>query len=140
MANNLRCSWDEWGRNWRRKCKNISWSTICTHIVLISAKLSTLGGDALQIFLSRGVGITNLKKETFLTNRLTMELEDNFFTNITALESVRDLLVLGDRNCNIFINHSPSKSNATTIVLRVTKNSARLNSIIHEYSTKFLSE
>ena len=77
----------EWGCNSQRRRKGQNAATVCADIVLVSSELSTFGCDALEILLSRSVCVADLKKETLFTNGLTMELLDDLFADLTALET-----------------------------------------------------
>lgn len=87
MASDLRGTRKKWGckRQWRRKGQ--SRATVCTDIVLVGPELSTLSRDALEILLSRSVGIANLEEKTLFTNGLTVELLDDLFADLTTLET-----------------------------------------------------
>jgi len=49
--------------------------------------LSAFSGDTFEILLGLCIGVAYLKKQTFLTDRLAMELLDNLLTDVTALET-----------------------------------------------------
>jgi hypothetical protein len=57
--------------------------------------LASLGSDALQVLLSRGIGIANLQKKAFLTNGLAVELLDNLFADIAGLKAVNRSVLSG---------------------------------------------
>ena len=88
VASDLGGTRKKWRGNsqWRRKSENTA--TVCANIVLVGSELSTLSGDALEILLSRNVGIANLKEKALFTNGLTMELLDDLFADVTTLETV----------------------------------------------------
>jgi hypothetical protein len=50
--------------------------------------LTAFGGDALQVLLSRGIGIANLQKKALLANGLTMELLDDLFADVASLKAM----------------------------------------------------
>jgi hypothetical protein len=50
--------------------------------------LTAFGGDALQVLLSRGIGIANLQKKALLANGLTVELLDDLFADVASLKAV----------------------------------------------------
>lgn len=62
---------------------------VCTHIVLVGTELAALSCNFLEVLLSWSVGIANLKQQTLFTDGLTMELFDDFFTDLTGLEASR---------------------------------------------------
>lgn len=134
MMGNLRCTRDQRGWHDWRQGEKLSRSAISTNIVLIGSELTTLSGDTLEILLSRSVGIANLQKKTLLANWLTVELSDDFFTELTALETGYSQL----RGSNKAACHSPSKSNTTAVLAFITKDSAGENVIVDEDSTKLL--
>ncbi len=78
---------DGWVGNWRRKGKYIHRSTIGANVVLIGSELSTLGGDTLQILLSRGIRVANLEEKTLFANGLAMEFLDDLLADISGLKS-----------------------------------------------------
>ena len=78
-------------QNSRGESSNICGSTICTNIVLVGSELTAFSGDALQILLSRRVGVTNLQKEAFLANGLAVELLDDLFADVAALKAVKEV-------------------------------------------------
>jgi hypothetical protein len=49
--------------------------------------LSSFSGDSLEILLSWGVRIANLKEETFFANRLAVELLDNLLADLSGFET-----------------------------------------------------
>lgn len=136
MASDLRGTRKKWGckSQWRRKGQ--SRATICTDIVLVGPELSTFSCDALEILLSRSVGITNLEKKTLFTNGLTVELPDDLFADLTILET--GISVSEDTLSKAKWKFSPGEANTSAVVLAITKDSARTNSIVHEDSTKLL--
>lgn len=85
MGSNLRSTRNN--RRWHWREEHLDRAAISTDIVLIGPELTALGGDALQILLSRSIGIANLEKETLLANGLAMELLDDLLTDITVLEA-----------------------------------------------------
>ena len=87
----------DWGQNRGGESSDVSWSTICTNIVLVGSELTAFGGDTLQVLLSRGIGITDLQKKAFLANRLAVELLDDLFADIAALKAVRKVSII--REC-----------------------------------------
>lgn len=107
---------------WTWRCKlwregdQLNWAAIGTDVVLGSAELTALSGDFLQVLLSWSIGIANLKEKTLITDWLAMEFADNLLADVAALKA--------------------SKSNTTAVTLRVVKNSARDNSVVHEYRSK----
>jgi hypothetical protein len=50
--------------------------------------LTAFGGDALQVLLSRGIGIANLQKKALLANGLTVELLDDLFADVASLKAM----------------------------------------------------
>jgi hypothetical protein len=50
--------------------------------------LTAFSGDALQVLLSRGIGIANLQKKALLANGLTVELLDDLFADVASLKAV----------------------------------------------------
>jgi hypothetical protein len=50
--------------------------------------LTAFGGDALQVLLSRGIGIANLQKKALLANGLTVELLDDLFADVAGLKAM----------------------------------------------------
>lgn len=140
MASDLRGSREEWRRkSWgcngqgRRKSHNTA--TVSTDVVFIGSELSTLSCDALEILLGRSIGIADLKEETFFTNGLAMELSDDLFTDITALEAG---IVVSQERLETRKMSLPSETNTPTVVLAITKNPAGADCVVHEDSTKFL--
>ncbi len=124
-----------WVGNWRGKSKDIHRGTIGANIVLIGAELSTFGGDTLEVLLCRCIRIANLEEKTFFANGLTMKFLDNLLADIARLESNETSAKVSHlRNCFIL----PGKANTTAVVLMVTENSARLNSVVHEDSAELL--
>ncbi len=86
MARDLGHTRKNWGtQDWGES--NYSGITVCTYIVLIGTELAALSCDFLEVLLSGCVGIANLEQQSLFTNWLTMELFDDFFTNVTALEA-----------------------------------------------------
>jgi len=57
--------------------------------------LTAFGCNALQVLLSRGIGIANLQKKTFLTNGLAVELLDNLFADLAGLKAVNMSVLFG---------------------------------------------
>jgi hypothetical protein len=99
--------------------------------------LSALSSYTLQVLLGRGIGIANLKEETFFADGLAMELLDNLFADITGLEATTIIQshCIGKRVriCQ------PRKTDPPAVIMMITKDSARTNSVIHKDSTKFLT-
>jgi hypothetical protein len=87
VASNLPKAWVDWGWDLWRQTWKVCNSTISTDIVLICTELATLSGDTLEVLLGRCIGITDLKKKTLLAERLTMELANDFLTDVPSLES-----------------------------------------------------
>lgn len=87
MSTNLIGTRNDWGCQWRRQTNQLSRATISTNIVFIGSELTTFSGDTLEILLSRSIGISNLKEKTLFTNGLAMELLDDLFADIAALEA-----------------------------------------------------
>jgi hypothetical protein len=50
--------------------------------------LTAFSGDALQVLLSRGIGIANLQKKALLANGLTVELLDDLFADVASLKAM----------------------------------------------------
>jgi hypothetical protein len=50
--------------------------------------LTAFGGDALQVLLSRGIGIANLQKKALLANGLTVELLNDLFADVASLKAM----------------------------------------------------
>ena len=109
---------DPW--TWRcqlwREGDQLNRAAVGTDVVLGSAELTALSGDFLQVLLSWSVGIAYLKEESLITDWLAMEFADNLLADIAALEA--------------------SKSDTTAVTLRVVKNSARDDSVVHEDRSK----
>ncbi len=124
-----------WGWHGRRQGQQLNRATISTDVILVSSELATLCGDSLEILLSRSIGVADLEKKTLLTNRLAMKFLDNFLTNITVLKTGKLISVYLDYQ---MLDYLPSKTDTTTIVLGITKDPTRLNSIVHENSTELL--
>lgn len=123
MASNLRGTRNKGRRHERRKGKKLSWSTVCTDIVLVGTELTTLSGDALQILLGRGVGIANLEKKSFLANWLAMKLLDDLLADVATLKTDHKSAIV--RTIQVLIERSlPSKANATAVLTLITKDSA----------------
>jgi hypothetical protein len=72
-----------------------SHGAIGSNVVLIGAVLTALGSDALQLLLSRSVGIANLHGEAITLNGLAVELLDDLLANVTRLKARRKLLARG---------------------------------------------
>lgn len=87
MASNLRCTRQYRRWHWRSESNALCRNTISTNIVLLSTELAAFSGDTLEVLLCWCVGISNLKKETLIANRLTMKLVDDLFADITILEA-----------------------------------------------------
>lgn len=62
-------------------------STVGANIVLIGAKLATLGGDSLEFFLSWGIGVTNVHWKPFFADANAVELANDFVANIPRIKS-----------------------------------------------------
>lgn len=79
----------EWRGNghWRRKCE--ATAAVCTDVILIGSELSTLSSNALEILLSRSVGIADLEQETLLANGLAVELPNDLLTDLAGLKTGR---------------------------------------------------
>ena len=73
----------DWGKS------NYRGVAVCTHIILVGTELAALSCNFLEVLLSGCVGITNLKQQTLFTNGLAMELFDDLFADIAALEASR---------------------------------------------------
>ena len=50
--------------------------------------MTAFSGDALQVLLSRGIGIANLQKKALLANGLTVELLDDLFADVASLKAM----------------------------------------------------
>jgi hypothetical protein len=87
VASDLRGTWKKWRGNSQRRRQGKNTATVCTDVVFVGSKLSTLSCNALEILLSRGVGITNLKEKTLFTNGLAMELSDDLLADLTGLKT-----------------------------------------------------
>lgn len=136
MAGDLRSTRDE--RRWHlwRNGKDISWSTICTNVVLVGSELAAFSGDPLEILLCRSVGIADLKEKTLLANGLTMEFLDDLLTDVAILESAGKF---SNQTMMRRLNLSlPSEADATTVIVGIPENSARTDFVVHEDSTKLL--
>jgi hypothetical protein len=125
---------NDWRGNWWRKRENVRSRTVCTDVVLVGSKLASLSSDAFEILLSRCICETDLKKETFFTNWLTMKLANDLVTDLSALEAIWRV---SGKHC-MLSSDVPSEANATTVVVRITKDSAGADSVVHKDSTKFL--
>jgi hypothetical protein len=62
--------------------------TVRTYVVLLCAKLATLGGDLFKLLLGSSVGVANLKQQAFAADGLSVKLFDNLLTDLTGLETV----------------------------------------------------
>lgn len=90
MASNLSSSWKKWGRHWRGQSDHVSRCSISSNIVFVCAELTSFGSDTLQVFLCRGIGITDLKQKSLLADGLAMELLDNLLADITVFETFEE--------------------------------------------------
>ena len=96
-------------------------SAVSADIVLIGAELAALSCDALQLLLSRSVGISNLHDETFVTQSLhTVIFANDFVTDVTSLKA--------------------SETDTAAVAHRVSENLARENGIAQEYSAQGLKK
>jgi hypothetical protein len=78
---------NNWRRNRWRKGEDIRSRAISTDIVLVSSELAALSSDALKILLGWSICEANLEKETFFTNRLTMEFADDLVADLATLKA-----------------------------------------------------
>jgi hypothetical protein len=99
--------------------------------------LSALSSDTLQVLLGGGIGIANLKEETLFADGLAMELLDNLFADITGLEATT--IVQSYCIGKIVRIYQPRKTDTPAVIMMITEDSARTNSVIHKDSTKFLA-
>ena len=88
MTSDLRGSRNDRRWHWRRERNNITSGTVSSNIVLVGSELTTFGCDALQVLLSRSIGVADLEKKTLLANGLAMELLDDLLADITRLEAI----------------------------------------------------
>lgn len=89
MTWDKRQSSHDWRMHWWGKSSQVSNSAISTDVVFSGPELSALGRDTLKSLLSFSVGIANLQQKTLFADWLTMELSDDFLTDLTALEADR---------------------------------------------------
>lgn len=135
VASDLGSTRKEWRGNGQRRRQGENTATICTDVVLVGSELSTLSCDTLEILLSRSVCVANLKQKTLFANGLTMELLDDLVADITTLKTITHV---SEAHREEIWNFSPSEANTSAVVLAIPEDSARLNSIVHEDSTKLL--
>lgn len=66
-------------------------SSVSADIVLVRAKLASLGRNTFKLLLSRSVSITNLHRQAVRAKFDALELLNHSVTNITRLESTDTL-------------------------------------------------
>jgi hypothetical protein len=77
-----------------------------------------------------------LEKETLFTNGLAMELLDDLLADITRFKT---RAITQTRYIATHMWHClPGKANSTAVIVGITQNSARADSVVHEDSTKLL--
>jgi hypothetical protein len=135
VSSDLRGTWKQWRGNGQRRRQSQNTAAVCTDVVLVGSELSTLSCDALEILLSRSVCVANLEQKTLFTNGLTMKLLDDLVADIATLKAVTKL---SQRHLKGMWSCPPSEANTSAVVLAITEDSARLNSVVHKDSTKLL--
>jgi hypothetical protein len=105
-----------------RSLKTDKGGTVGADVVLVGAELATLGGDTLQLLLSRGVGISNVHEKSILADADAVVLSDDLITDIAVLEAIVCISIC--RDCGGRGIDSPSEPNTPAIAHAVAKNLA----------------
>lgn len=63
-------------------------SPISTNVILIGAELSALSSNSLELLLRRCIGVANIHKEAFFANSDSIELSNDFVTNVSGFETI----------------------------------------------------